>query len=112
MKEYATAFYTSAAWEKCRKAYAKSVGGLCEVCLSKGKYTPGKIVHHKIHITPENINDPNITLNWDNLCLVCVQCHNKIHEYDINPNKKRKRYEVDEFGRVTTPPIAQIDKAS
>lgn len=103
MKEYATAFYTSAAWEKCRKAYAKSVGGLCEVCLSKGIYTPGKIVHHKIHITPENINDPNITLNWDNLCLVCVQCHNKIHEYDINPNKKRKRYEVDEFGRVTIP---------
>ena len=38
-----------------------------------------KIVHHKIALTPENINDPNITLNWENLELLCQDCHNKEH---------------------------------
>lgn len=104
MKEYAEKFYNSRAWKQCRRAYAKSVGGLCEVCLAKGLYTPGQIVHHRIHISPENIDDPGVVLNWNNLQLVCYDCHRKIHEDDINPNKKTKRYKVDERGRVFIPP--------
>lgn len=100
MKDYAKQFYSSRAWKNCRKAYAKSVGGLCEICLADGLIVAGEIVHHKKHINPNNVHDPEILLNWDNLQLVCRECHAKIHEADIHKNKP-KRYRVDEFGRVT-----------
>ena len=74
MKPWAEKFYKSKAWKKTRKAYYISKYGLCERC---GR--PGDIVHHKIHLNPSNINDPNITLNFDNLELVCQDCHNKEH---------------------------------
>lgn len=77
-----------------RKAYTKSVGGLCEECMKRGVYKAGEIVHHKTHLTPDNIDDPNITLNWNNLELVCRDCHAKIHD------KKKRRYKLDDLGRV------------
>jgi 5-methylcytosine-specific restriction endonuclease McrA len=73
-KKWAKAFYKSAAWQDCRSAYIQSVFGLCEKC---GR--PGWIVHHKIKLTPGNINDPNVTLNWDNLEYLCQDCHNREH---------------------------------
>ena len=96
MKPYAEKFYKSQRWQDTRKAYASSVGGLCEICKSKGLYVAGEIVHHKIHINPDNINDPNITLDWNNLQLVCRDCHAEIHA------GTDKRYAVDEWGRVTS----------
>ena len=98
MKEWAKAFYLSPAWRACRDAYAASVGGLCEQCYARGEFVPGVIVHHKVHLSPENINDPSVTLNWDNLELVCRDCH-AIHHL-----RARRRYVVDELGRVTAPP--------
>ena len=63
MKEYAERFYSSKAWKECRKAYRKKVGGLCERCLKEGRISAGVIVHHKIYVTPENINRPDIILD-------------------------------------------------
>ena len=83
-REFARAFYNSKEWKKCREGYIKSVGGLCERCLAKGKYVLGEEVHHKIPLTPENIDDPNVTLNWDNLELLCSSCHS------IEHNRKEK----------------------
>lgn len=74
MKPFAKKFYKSTRWKKCRDSYYVSQHGLCERC--KG---PGKIVHHKEYLTPYNIDDPNITLNFDNLELHCQDCHNKEH---------------------------------
>lgn len=87
MKEYAKSFYTSEAWKKTRLAYIKSVNGLCERCKAAGKFVPGKIVHHRKHITPKNINDPHITLSFSNLELLCEDCHNKEHK-----RKENNRY--------------------
>ena len=78
-RDFAKKFYNSKQWIKCREAYKQSVNGLCERCLSKGKYVPGDEVHHKIYLTPENINDPNITLSFENLELLCSSCHNNEH---------------------------------
>ena len=78
-KQYAKKFYKSKAWQDCRSGYISSVQGLCERCLSKGKLRPGKIVHHIEYITQGNIDDPFITLNWDNLEYVCQDCHNDEH---------------------------------
>ena len=98
MKEFARKFYASVAWKETRKAYRKSQGGLCERCKAKGLITPGEIVHHKVYLTPENINDPNVTLNFDNLELVCRACHEE--EHNSLSHKAKKRYNVDAFGRV------------
>lgn len=96
MQDYARTFYSSKAWKDCRRAYRKSVRGLCERCKAKGIVKAGEIVHHKIYLTPENIQDPTIALNWDNLELVCRDCHAEEHI------AKEKRYTVDEYGRVTS----------
>ena len=93
-KDFAKPFYKSKAWQDCRAGYIKVVGGLCEDCLAKGIYTPGKVVHHRCHITPENITDPTVTLNWDNLKLVCQDCHAKEHK-DVSG-----RYWFDDSGRI------------
>ena len=39
----------------------------------------GYIVHHKCYIDANNIYDTSITLNFDNLELLCMDCHNKEH---------------------------------
>ncbi|HEX9059965.1 MAG TPA: HNH endonuclease [Clostridia bacterium] len=81
MKDFAKQFYLSKAWRKCRQAFLIFKAGLCERC---GEAKERMIVHHKIILTPENIDNPDITLNWDNLELVCQECHNKEHmsKYD------------------------------
>ena len=91
-------FYKTAAWLKCRDGYIKHVGGLCERCLARGLIVPGYIVHHKCYLNAENITDPSITLNWDNLEYLCHDCHNKEHFKE----SQKKRYKIDSFGRVTS----------
>lgn len=86
-------FYKSKTWQKCRDNYLKSVGGLCEKCKAKGEITPAVIVHHKIHLNANNIKDPSITLNFDNLCAECRKCHGEEHG-------TVKRYEVGEDGTI------------
>lgn len=80
------AFYKSTPWKKCRDSYAKCVGYVCERCHNRNvNYEKGKnfykqfIVHHKIYLTHENINNHNISLNFKNLELVCIACHNREH---------------------------------
>lgn len=89
-------FYKTAAWLKCRDGYIKHVGGLCERCLARGLIVPGYIVHHKCYLNAENITDPSITLNWDNLEYLCHECHNQEHFKE----KNKKRFKIDGFGRV------------
>ena len=94
MKEYAKGFYSSKAWQHCRASYKKSVGGLCERCLAKGLIVPGEIVHHKVYIDPDNITDPEILMSFDNLELLCRDCHAQEHI------ARKRRYKLDELGRV------------
>ena len=95
MKEFAKGFYCSSAWLECRRAFISSRRGLCERCLENGIYNAGVIVHHRIHLTPLNITDPNVALNWDNLQLLCRDCHAAVHA-------REKRYRFDEYGRCLT----------
>lgn len=53
---------------------------------------PGEEVHHKIRLTPKNVRDPSIALNWDNLELLCKDCHIKEH--------RPIAWRTDEMGRV------------
>ena len=37
------------------------------------------MVHHKVELTPGNINQWDIALGPDNLVSLCHECHNKRH---------------------------------
>ena len=67
-------FYNSKAWRDTQAAFMSSKNGICERCGD-----PARIVHHKEYITPSNINDPIITLGWDNLEALCQTCHTREH---------------------------------
>lgn len=78
-KAFAKKFLHGKPWRSCRAGYIEERvridGGLCEVCHER----PGYIVHHKILLTPENIDIPEISLNWDHLSFECKACHD-LHE--------------------------------
>lgn len=63
------------------------------------------ICHHKIYITPVNIDDPNITLNWDNLEAVCLDCHNAEHHKAPNTQEGLQFDEEGNLVQKYVPPI-------
>ena len=94
-KDWAKGFYRSSAWLTTRASYISrrmSIdGGLCEECRSRLGY----IVHHREHLTRQNINDPTIATAHDNLAYVCRPCHDK---YDGHGRgRKRQRQRVADF---------------
>lgn len=91
-------FYSSIAWKECREGYKKKVGGLCELCLKDGLYTPAEIVHHKVPLDVLNVNDPSISLSFDNLQCVCREHHQRLH------TKRQLRYDILPDGTVVTRP--------
>lgn len=101
-REFAKSFYGSKRWKKCREAYIahrKSIdGGLCESCHD----SPGYIVHHKVEIQPWNINNPDVTLNFDNLKYDCHICHNK--ENNRDEVEGLAEYIITADGDVISPP--------
>lgn len=101
-KDFARQFYNSTAWKRCREEYKKQAQYLCERCLAKGMHVPGVIVHHKNRISPKTINDPNVLLNFDNLELLCRQCHYKEHAAEIKGEDKKswQRYTFGENGEI------------
>lgn len=96
-KEYAKDFYSSAAWAKTRAAFLNSKMHICERCENKNGL--GNIVHHKTYITPDNIDDVNITLNWDNLECLCQVCHNREHHRE-DETITASGLTFDTFGRL------------
>ena len=93
-------FYTSWIWRKCRKTFAESKGNLCERCMKRGVIEPGSKdrpleVHHKIPLTADNVTDPEISLNWENLELLCKTCHDQERE-----RRGGKRWKIGPDGRV------------
>lgn len=88
MQEFARKFYKSGAWQACRAAYiaqrVQEDGGLCECCGEE----PGYIVHHVVHLTPENITDPAVALNPANLSYECKVCHDLHEGHGVGKGKK------------------------
>ena len=68
-------FYKSPAWLVARELKIVSVNSRCERCGQIGIE-----VHHKDRLTVENVNVSSISLNQDNLELLCRECHNQEHE--------------------------------
>lgn len=104
MQDFARAFYFSKKWQDCRAGYInhrRSIdGGMCEECRSE----PGFIVHHRVHLSPRNIADPEITLGWSNLEYVCKNCHEIIHGH-CGSEKNSSRVWFDANGDAHEAPL-------
>ena len=80
-----TTFYKSKEWQKLLriiKAERLNEDGelICAYCGKPIVRMYDCIGHHKIYLTPENVNDAEISLNPLNIDLVHHRCHNKIHD--------------------------------
>ena len=89
MRAFAKDFYPSTAWRRMRAYIFTRDMGLCVRCGN-----PGEIVHHKIHLTPENINDLSIALGEDNLELLCRGCH-AIEHGEVPPTAEGLAFDSD-----------------
>ena len=76
-------FYNSIAWKNLRNQKFYDANGLCELCKKDGIIKQGKEVHHIIPIE----EDWNKRFDYDNLILLCPDCHNAQHER-ISPLQK------------------------
>lgn len=56
-------------------------------------------MHHIIELTPDNINNPSISLNPRNLMLLCNDCHNKLH-HRFEQGARSRTYSYDSEGHV------------
>lgn len=99
-QDFARGFYNSKRWKDARKAYISyrvSIdGGVCEVC----RKNLGYIVHHKMMLTEQNINNPDISLGMDNLRYECKACHDEEEGHWLDQNGYQKPFAgFDEQGR-------------
>ena len=67
--------------------------GMCEMCFARGEYTPAKLVHHIVHVSPDNVDDPHVTLSYDNFQRLCQDCHAVAHH-----RRRESRMTFDEMG--------------
>lgn len=77
---FAHRFYHSKAWHDVRSFVFDRAHGLCERCMESGEIKPANVVHHVIPLNTENVNDPDIALNPDNLKALCDDCHTEVHK--------------------------------
>ena len=80
-----SAFYTSKEWADFRQviiAQRTAADGFVydEITGKRIVKAYDIILHHKIPLTLDNVNDANISLNPDNIQIVSFKTHNEIHE--------------------------------
>lgn len=100
-REFSKSFYNSKEWQKCREYILKRDNYLCVRCGN-----PAEEVHHIERLSPDNIMNPNVTLNEDNLISLCKDCHfaehkdEKIQGIKQNSNNTvcSEEYEFDSNG--------------
>ena len=91
-KQFSKSFYNSKEWQAVRDGAMMRDKYLCVKCGA-----PAEEVHHIIHLTPENIWDPKISLNPDNLICLCKDCHFKEHYKDKGSGHLKKNNPLPEI---------------
>jgi 5-methylcytosine-specific restriction endonuclease McrA len=84
-RKFSRLFYNSKEWKAVRQYVLMRDRFLCQKCGA-----PAEEVHHIIHLTPENIWDPKIALNPENLVSLCRDDHFAEHVHDKEAGKRRK----------------------
>lgn len=78
-EQWASRLYNSQAWKDLRRAVIAARGSRCQLCGRLVTDDSQLVVHHVKELTPENIGDPNVAMNPDNLQVICRNCHDIIH---------------------------------
>ena len=68
-------FYKSDSWRAARELKIMTVNGLCERCGAIGIE-----VHHIKRLNVDNVKDASVSIDSENLELLCRECHNKEHK--------------------------------
>lgn len=72
-------FYCSKPWRDLSYTLKIKANGKCNRCNQSLLDFSKLIGHHKIELTEQNVDDPNVSLNYDNIEVICNLCHNKEH---------------------------------
>ena len=108
MRSIDSSFYKTKRWKQTRRTYALSKYCLCERCnrpvylsgvndyLPKDKRLKG-IVHHREYLNESNYLKDEIAYGFDNLELLCIDCHNEEH---MSTDITRKDVMFDEEGNL------------
>lgn len=73
------AFYCCKDYLDLAQACKIKSGGVCAKC--GGVFDISELrPHHKVELTLDNIDDVNVTLNPDNIEVLCHDCHNAAHK--------------------------------
>ena len=95
-REFSKPFYNSKEWEKVREFVLLRDHHACQLCGA-----PAEEVHHIRHITPDNVNDVNITMNPANLISLCKACHFGEHRGEHGKGREKEEaypYRFDSNG--------------
>ncbi len=95
-KEWAKRFYSSTAWALAREYALKRDRYVCRRCKR-----PATMVHHRIYLTEDNVNDSKISLDPGNLESLCEDCHRL--EHDEQRKKFNLSHEQQEIRRLVIP---------
>ena len=71
-------FYATKAWRKLSYVMRMSSGSVCDMCNNTFELSQLR-AHHKAELNEFNINDVSISLNPDNIQVLCHSCHDRQH---------------------------------
>lgn len=98
-RDFAKAFYKSIAWQCAREYALKRDRYRCVLCGA-----PAEEVHHIKALSPNNINDPKITVWGGNLMSLCYRCHKSQHKKKvIEKVESANEYLFDGEGNIIPP---------
>ena len=92
-------------WLLLRKAKLNETGGLCERCLSEGRFVSASVVHHVVTVEwgVGRFGMEKLAYNKDNLMCLCAFHHKQIHmelsSFSAEKSRKRHEAELEEFRR-------------
>ncbi|MCR4813286.1 MAG: HNH endonuclease [Lachnospiraceae bacterium] len=99
-------FYKSKQWISVRDYVLMRDKYLCTKCDK-----PAEVVHHVIHLTENNVDTWEISLNPDNLVSLCAECHFNEHRGEHGKGRQAHEhdepypYTFDENGQIIPKPI-------
>ena len=95
-------FYNSRIWRNFSKLLKIQNNYMCDKCNNVVLSTKKLISHHKIELTEDNVDDDNISLNKNNIDIICYDCHNRVHNrFGYNTKKVYIIYGCPNSGKRT-----------
>ena len=76
---FAQTLYVSKAWVDLRFRLIMERGPVCQQCGKIMADSSQLVGHHRKPLTPANINDVMVTLNPNNILIICRDCHEREH---------------------------------